>query len=176
MWDQEFFLAIEQGQNTPKFTGRECVLGSRLFARCLNKGRTQPASVQGHNVGSGVFVRDLNKGRSQPGSVRGPRCRFRSVCRVIEQGQDPPYLSAWTEMCPQECFLRFEHGKDADCFRSETEMWTQEDVFGCLTRAGSRLVQCSDRAVGAAAFAGGFSKCLTQPRPVQGMRCWLGGV
>ena len=52
----------------------------------------------------------------------------------------------------------------------------KEDVFGCLTRAGSRLVQCSDRAVGTAAFAGGFSKCLIQLRPVQGMRCWLGSV
>lgn len=72
MWAQEFFLAIEQGQGTRKFTATERVLGSRLFARCLNKGRTQPASVQGPRVGSGVFVRGLNKVRSQPGSAQAP--------------------------------------------------------------------------------------------------------
>ena len=71
MWAQ-FFLAIEQGQGTRKFMVMEQVLGSRLFARCLNKGRTQPASVQGPKVGSGVFVRGLNKVRSQPGSVQAP--------------------------------------------------------------------------------------------------------
>ena len=127
---QGIFLASEQGQDTPKFTGRERVVGSRWFVCQGLEQRQEPACFSaGINVGSGVFVRVLPKGRSQPGSVRGPRCRFRSVCRVIEQGQDPPYLSAWTEMCPQECFSRFEHGKDADCFRSETEMWTQG---GCV--------------------------------------------
>ena len=51
MRDQEFVLAIEEGQDTPKFTGRERGVGSRLFAGGLNKGRPQPASVQGPNVG-----------------------------------------------------------------------------------------------------------------------------
>ena len=72
MRDQDIFLASEQGQDTLKFTGREQVVGSRLLARCLNKCRSQPASVQGPNGGSGVFVRVVPKGRSQPGSVQGP--------------------------------------------------------------------------------------------------------
>ena len=63
---------IEQGQETPNFRGRERVVGSQLFAGGLNKGRTQPASLQGPRVGSGVFVRGLNKVRSQPGSARAP--------------------------------------------------------------------------------------------------------
>ena len=51
MRDAEIVLAIEEGQVTPKFTGRERGVGSRLFAGGLNKRRSQPAPVQGPNVG-----------------------------------------------------------------------------------------------------------------------------
>ena len=41
-------------------------------------------------------------------------------------------------------------------------MWGQKYELGDLTRAGPRLVQCSDREVGSGAFSGGLSKCWTQ--------------
>ena len=54
-------------------------------------------------MGSGLFAGGLNKSRNQPGSVQGPRCRLRSVFPVLEQGQDPAWFSAGTEMWAQEC-------------------------------------------------------------------------
>ena len=45
---------------------------------------------------------------------------------------------------------------------------------GPLISAEPRLVQCSVRDVGSGTFAGGFSKCLTQPSSLQGMRCQPG--
>ena len=62
------------------------------------------------DVGSGMFVGSLNRGRTQPSSVQGLRCRLRSVCQGLQQGQDP------------------------DCFCAGTEMWVEEYVLGDLTR------------------------------------------
>ena len=55
-------------------------------------------------MGSRVFVGGLNKGRTQPGSLERLRCGLRSVC-LDEQGVDPAAISAGIEMWAQECFL-----------------------------------------------------------------------
>ena len=227
--------------------GSELEAPGGFFARCLNEGRSQPASVQASGgglrsvcqglahgqegaslvqcrpgaVGSGVFVvagpwagpsllqgrhrdggsgvcagrikqrPDLDQFRtgtemqlqeyflgvgSRTGSARGPRCGLSSVPRVIERGHGPSCLCAGTEMRPQEGFSRSDRGQHAHGFRAESERWPQEVVLRLLPRAGPRLVQRSARGVGTGAFAGVFSKCYPQPRPVQGRRCWLGGV
>ena len=227
--------------------GSELEAPGGFFARCLNEGRSQPASVQASGGGlrsvcqglahgqegaslvqcrpgaggSGVFVvagpwagpsllqgrhrdggsgvcagrikqrPDLDQFRtgtemqlqeyflgvgSRTGSARGPRCGLSSVPRVIERGHGPSCLCAGTEMRPQEGFSRSDRGQHAHGFRAESEGWPQEDVLRLLPRAGPRLVQRSARGVGTGAFAGVFSKCYPQPRPVQGRRCWLGGV
>ena len=53
---------------------------------------------------SRVFVGGLNKGRTQPGSLERLRCGFRSVCRD-EQGVDPAVFSAGTEMWASGVFF-----------------------------------------------------------------------
>ena len=65
-------------------------------------------------------------------------------------------------MWAQECFPQLEYGKDPAFFKAGTKTWAQESVLGDITRAGPRLVQCSDLEVGSGAFCGGLSKCWTQ--------------
>ena len=70
------------------------------------------------DVGSGMFVGVLNNGRTQPSSVQALRCRLRSVCQGLQQGQGP------------------------DCFCAGTEMWAQEYMLGesnkAMTYTGSK--------------------------------------
>ena len=71
--------------------------------KSLNMGRTHLIQCKDWDVGSRVFVGGLNKGRTQPGSLEWPRCGLRSVCQD-EQGVDPAAISAGTNMWAQECF------------------------------------------------------------------------
>ena len=149
MRDQDFFLAIEHGQDTHKLTGRERVVGSRLFVCQVLEQRQEPASsVQVPKVGSGVFVRVLNKGRRQPSQCNHPEVASRV------------FVGAGTWAGPS-----FFQGRDRDV-RSGV-------CVNGLTRTGPRLVQCSDQGVGIGVFDSGFSNYMTQPRSVQGMRCWF---
>ena len=96
--------------------GSELEAPGGVFARCLNEGRSQPASVQASGgglrsvcqglaqgqegaslvrcrhgaVGSGVFVRVLPEGRSQPGSMQAPGGGLRGVCRRRAVGGTKP--------------------------------------------------------------------------------------
>ena len=81
-----------------------------MFVRGLNKGRTQPGSVQGVSYGLKSVCRGLEQGRNQPGSVQGPRRELRSVCRGLAQRHVPVLFSAASEMREQECFLGIEEG------------------------------------------------------------------
>ena len=133
--------------------GSELESPGGYFARCLNEGRSQPASVQGSGVGSGVFARVLTEGRSQPGSVQTPGGGPRSVCHGIARGQEPAWFRAGTGRWAQECLsgscpragtslvqgrpravvsgvsVGAGHGQDPASFRADTEMGAQESVL-----------------------------------------------
>ena len=73
-----------------------------MFVRGVNRAGSSQVQCRERDAGAGVFVGDLNKGRTQSGSVQGPRCGLRSDCRGLEQGQDPAWFSAGTEMWAQD--------------------------------------------------------------------------
>ena len=52
-----------------------------MFVGGLNKGGTQPGSVQGARCGLRSVCQGLEQGRKQRGSVQGERCGFKGVCR-----------------------------------------------------------------------------------------------
>ena len=95
-------------------------------------------------VGSGVFVGDFSKGSIQPSSVQGLRCRLRSVCQGLQQGQD------------------------TGCFCAGTEMWALQYVLVDLTRAWPRLVHCRDQDVSSGVFVGVLNKGRTLAGSGQG--------
>ena len=87
--------------------GSELEAPGGFFARCLNGGRSQPASVQGPVVASGVFVRVLPEGR-----------------------KEPAWFGAGTGRGAQECLSSPGRGRDPASFRAGTEMGAQDSVLG----------------------------------------------
>ena len=130
MWTQEH-LPVASASAWPRLVQcREWDIGSGVFVRVLNKGRTPPGSVQGpryrlrnvcswaraghslvqwrdRDVASGVWIGGSNKGMTYIGSGQGLRCMFRSIFRRFEQRQDPAGFSAVSELRSQECFLGY---------------------------------------------------------------------
>ena len=138
---QGFILASEQGQDTPKFTGRERVVGSRWFVCQGLEQRQEPACFSA-----------------------GTQCGLRGVCQGLAQGQEPAWFSAGPVRRAQEDVSGMDHGPDPASFRARTAMGDPEYVLGDRTRARPRLVQCRDRD----AFSGVFLGVRTQPGSVWG--------
>ena len=90
MWDQGFFLASEQGQKTPKFMGRERVVGSRWFVCQGLEQRQEPACFSA-----------------------GTQCGLRGVCQGVAQGQEPAWFSAGPVRRAQEYVSGLDYGRKA---------------------------------------------------------------
>ena len=114
MWDQGFFLASEQGQKTPKFMGRERVVGSRCFVCQVLEQRQEPACF---SAGNPVWAQEYLSRSCPRAGASLVQCRAREAGSGVCVGAG----------------LRQE-GRDID--------GAQEYVLGDRTRARPRLVQC----------------------------------
>ena len=133
--------------------------GIRALSRRGTKGGTQRSGRVGNELEApgGVFARCLNEGRSQPASVQASGGGLRSVCQGLAHGQEgaslvqcrpgavgsgvfvrvlpkdrkePAWFSAGTGRWAQECLSSPGRGRDPASFRAGTEMGAQESVLG----------------------------------------------
>ena len=109
--------------------GSELESPGGYFGRCLNEGRSQPASVQGPVVASGVFVRVLPEGRCQPSSVQAPGSGLRSVCQGLARGQEPAWFSAGTRGCLRNVCQGPARGQEPAWFRAGVGRWAQDGLL-----------------------------------------------
>lgn len=74
-------------------------------------------------MGTGVFLRDVNKGRTQDGSGQEPRrAELRSVCRGLEQRQGPAGFSARAHDVGSGAFAVVQEGQLPKCFSARLKM------------------------------------------------------
>ena len=86
MWDQGFFLASEQGQKTPKFMGRERVVGSRCFVCQVLEQRQEPACF---SAGNPVWAQEYLSRSCPRAGASLVQCRAREAGSGVCVGDGP---------------------------------------------------------------------------------------
>ena len=174
--------------------------GIRALSWRGTKGRTQRSGWVGSELEApgGFFARCLNEGRSQPASVQASGGGLRSVCQGLAQGQEGASLvqcrhgavgsgvfvvaGPWAGPSLLQgrhrdggsgvCAGRIKQRPDLDQFRTGTEMQLQEYWLGAGSRTGSaRGPRCGLSSVPRVIERGHGPSCLsagTEMRPQEG--------
>jgi len=174
--------------------------GIRALSRRGTKGRTQRSGRVGSELEApgGFFARCLNEGRSQPASVQASGGGLRSVCQGLAHGQEGASLvqcrpgavgsgvfvvaGPWAGPSLLQgrhrdggsgvCAGRIEQGPDLNRLSAGTEMQLQEDFQAVGARPGSAQgPRCGLSSVSRLIERGHGPPCLcagTEMRPLKG--------